>query len=272
MPSMTMARCVIKTATQPARHEREIIMKKFLGLALALLVIALVFCLMIKRPSQGLPKVAVQSPLATTNLQEQSARTANGLQHLAFSKMTSKWDDFTDFEKGEFATNFVTRYKPALVKWCDAFSGRVPISPDSVTTNNFVTRVGTRPVYREYIFVVDGITLGIQDSKGVARVDYLNAPKDTSKMTELPNGGGPPISTTPISKNEVVKILAAESGSQFTPNEVRLIPSGYSGALNGGAIVNVGGDPDNAASWKFDMVFNTDGKLAYYLKGNSRTP
>lgn len=264
---MTMARCMTKAATQSVHHEREIIMKKLLGLVSVFLVIALVLFLMIKRPSQGLPKAVVQSPLATTNLQEQNARTISGPDHLAFSKLTSKWDDFTDFEKHEFATNFATRYKPALAKWCDAFSEHVPISPDSVTTSNFVTRVGTRPVYREYIFVVDGITLGIQDSKGIARVDYLNAPKDTGKMTELPNGGGPPISTTPISKNEVVTILAAESGSKFTPNEIRLIPSGYSGALNGGAIVNVGGDPDNAASWKYDMVFNGDGKLAYYLKG-----
>jgi hypothetical protein len=51
------------------------------------------------------------------------------------------------------------------------------------------------------------------------------------------------------------------------PNDIRLIPSGYSGALNGGAIVNVGGTPDNAASWKYDMVIAPDGKLAYYLRG-----
>jgi hypothetical protein len=31
--------------------------------------------------------------------------------------------------------------------------------------------------------------------------------------------------------------------------------------------VHVGGDPNNAASWKYDMVFGADGKLAYYLKG-----
>ena len=45
------------------------------------------------------------------------------------------------------------------------------------------------------------------------------------------------------------------------------LPSGYSGALNGGAIVNVGGNPDNAASWKYDMVFGADGRLVYYLRG-----
>ena len=35
-----------------------------------------------------------------------------------------------------------------------------------------------------------------------------------------------------------------------------------------GTIVNVGGNPDNAASWEYDMVFGSGGKLAYYLKPN----
>ena len=136
-----------------------------------------------------------------------------------------------------------------------------------MTLDGFVERIGTRAAYREYIFVVNGITLGIQDSKCVARVDYLNAPKQTGKMTVLPNGSEAPISTTPVAKDELVKMLSAEGGAQFKPNDIRLIPSGYSGALNGGAIVNVGGDPNNAASWKYDLVFDADGKLAYYLKG-----
>jgi hypothetical protein len=185
----------------------------------------------------------------------------------SLSKLKTRWSDFSDAEKSEFASNFVARYQPALEKWCGAFSNRVPFSSASVTTNNMVERVGTRPTYREYIFVVDGITLGIQDRKGVAQVDYLNVPAETGKMTLLPNGEVP-ISTTPVSKEEVVKMSAEESGIQLRPNDIRLVPSGYSGALNGGAIVNVGGHPDNAASWQYDMVFGNDGKLAYYLKPN----
>jgi hypothetical protein len=129
-------------------------------------------------------------------------------------------------------------------------------------------RVGRNAAYHDYIFVVDGITLGIQDAKGVASVDYLNDPNQTGKMSKLPNGGEAPISTAPISKDDVVKMLAAEGGTQFKPNDIRLTPSGYSGSLNGGAIVNVGGNPNNAASWKYDMVFGNDGKIAYYLKPN----
>ena len=136
-----------------------------------------------------------------------------------------------------------------------------------MTLDKFAERIGTSSAYREYIFVVDGITLGIQDKKGVARVDYLNAPKQTRKMALLPDGTEAPIATTPVGKTEIIQMLAAEGGVQFSANEVRVIPSGFSGSLNGGMIVNVGGNPDNAASWIYDLVLGADGKLAYYLKG-----
>ena len=132
----------------------------------------------------------------------------------------------------------------------------------------FVERIGKNASYNEYIFVVDGITLGIQDSKGVARVDYLNDPRQTQKMAMQPNGAEAPIATTPVERMELMTMLAADSGTKFPANEIRMIPSSFSGSLNGGVMVHVGGDPENAASWKYDLVFGADGKLAYYLKGH----
>ena len=84
----------------------------------------------------------------------------------------------------------------------------------------------------------------------------------------LPTSGEAPIIATPVDKNQLVEMLGTDSGEQFRANDVRLIPSALSGALNGGALVHVGGDPNNAASWEYDLVFGADGKLAYYLKGN----
>ena len=229
-----------------------------------------VFLLIVFRQPTGKTQTLAKLPPSVTKanasvpLLQKSSPTNVPLE--SRSKIKTRWSDFSDTEKNEFAYNFVERYQPALERWCGAFSNRVPFSPGSVTVNNMVERIGTMPVYREYIFVVDGITLGIQDKRGVAQVDYLNVPKETGKMTLLPHAEAP-ISTTPVSKNEVVKMLAVESGIQLKPNDIRLIPSGYSGALNGGAIVNVGGDPDNAATWKYDMVFGNDGKLVYYLRG-----
>jgi hypothetical protein len=241
-------------------------MKRNLLAFLVLAIVALFLLLAFRHPvGKNQTQAELFKPVIKSNTPAALPQSAIPLQSL--SKLKTRWSDFSDAEKGEFTSNFVARYQPALEKWCGAFSNRVPFSPASLTANNMVERIGTRPIYREYIFVVDGITLGIQDANGVARVDYLNDPKQTGKMTMLPSGGEAPISSTPVSKEELATMFSAEGGTQFMPNDIRLIPSGYSGALNGGAIVNVGGTPDNAASWKYDMVIAPDGKLAYYLRG-----
>ena len=180
-------------------------------------------------------------------------------------KFKRKAMELSDDEKAEFLDSFEKRYKPALAHWCKAFDGHVPFSPDSVTPDNFVERVGKNMTYRENIFVVDGVTLGIQDSHGVARVDYLNDPHQTRQMESLPNGAVAPVLATPVNRTDVIAMLYAESGTQYMPNDVRLIPSGFSGSLNGGVLVQVGGDPENSASWHYDMAFGADGKLGYFL-------
>jgi hypothetical protein len=242
-------------------------MKKNLFAVFVIVAIAVLLIMVFRRPDG---KTELQeAPLNPVHISNAPVALVTNLSPLhRLSKLKSRWSDFTDAEKDAFRSNFVARYKPALIKWSESFSGRVPFSPDAVTPDNLAERVGRNAAYHDYIFVVDGITLGIQDAKGVASVDYLNDPNQTGKMSKLPNGGEAPISTAPISKDDVVKMLAAEGGTQFKPNDIRLTPSGYSGSLNGGAIVNVGGNPNNAASWKYDMVFGNDGKIAYYLKPN----
>lgn len=135
-----------------------------------------------------------------------------------------------------------------------------------MTPQNFVDRIGRTAAYHEYVFVVDGITLGIEDKNGVARVDYLNDPHQTKKLTLPPDGTHAPIAAVPLAKAELAKMLATEGGKEFPLDQIRVIPSGFSGALNGGMFVHVGGDPENAASWDYDMIFDADGMLAYYLK------
>jgi hypothetical protein len=56
--------------------------------------------------------------------------------------------------------------------------------------------------------------------------------------------------------------------TDFPPAEIRIIPTAFSSSMNGGVHVNVGGDPNNAASWKYTLVFDPDGKLSYYCRGN----
>ncbi len=179
-----------------------------------------------------------------------------------------KASELSPDQKAEFLANFRHKYKPAIDRWCTAFAGHIPFAPDDVTADKFVERIGLDSAYTECIFVVDGITLGVQDKAGLVQVDYLNAPEQTSKMQNLPNGTQAPIVTIPVTREDIAKMLNAVSDTRFSPREIRMIPSGLSGGLSGGVIANVGGDPENGASWKYDMVFGPDGNLAYYLKPN----
>lgn len=214
------------------------------------------------QPSATIPAEPIAA--AATNVQVAANIPPVGQEK---PKVKTRFSEFRDDEKSEFAANFEKRFKPALYKWCNAFDGHVPFAPETVTPEKIVERVGRNDSYYEYVFVVDGITLGIQDKNGSAQVDYLNDPKQTRKMAALPNGAGAPISDIPVNRQEITQMVATDSGTQFPPYEIRMTPSGFSGGLNGGELVHIGGDPQNGASWKFDMVFGADGRLAYYLRG-----
>jgi hypothetical protein len=182
-------------------------------------------------------------------------------------KLKTRFSEFASDEKTTFETDFAEKYKPAITKWANAFGKHVPLNPDNVTPDKLAERVGRNTSYNEYVFVVDGITLGVREKKSIVEVDYLNAPKQTQQLAKLPDGSQVPIINSPVSREEILQILKAEGGTQFQPNEVRIIPTGLSGSLNGGAFVNVGGDPERGGTWKYDMVFDSEGKLGYYLKG-----
>jgi len=147
----------------------------------------------------------------------------------------------------------------------------MPFDLSDVTTDQFVERIGRQERYRQYVFVVNGITLGIDDwaEAGTARVGYLNAPQQTRKMAMVPDGGLPPVVTSlPVTREQVQAMLQADGG--LDPNDkMDFIPSGLSGSLSGGVIVNVGPDPENAATYNYSLVFGPDAKLAFYLKGNA---
>jgi len=175
--------------------------------------------------------------------------------------------EFTAEEKSEFSDNFQKRYKTAIQSWAKAYGPHIPLDPDGITLEKLVERVGADSSFNEYVFVVDGITISIRDSKGIAQVAYLNDPTQTQKMQVIPRRAMPPGSEMPLQRQEISDMVLADGGSQFTPDQIRMTPSGFSGGLDGGAIVHIGGDPRNGATWKYDLVFGADGKLAYYLRG-----
>ena len=200
-----------------------------------------------------------QIPVMATSSQAEGAPSR--------SKVKWRLSDFSEDQKSAFQAKFEDSYKPAVLKWAKAYHNRVPFAPMDLTLDDFRERIGRDVSYNEYIFVVDGVTLGIRDSKEGIRVDYLNVGQQTRQMASLPDGSQAPETKIPLTKREILALLKEDSGTSFIEQEIRLTPTGLSGALNGGVMVQVGGDPNNIASWKYNMVFGPDGKLVYYLKG-----
>jgi hypothetical protein len=84
----------------------------------------------------------------------------------------------------------------------------------------------------------------------------------------VPDGSEAPRTQSPVSAQDVAQMIQTDAGQEFAARDVRITPSGFSGRLNGGAVVEVGGDPDNSVAWKYNLVFGPDGVLAYSLKGH----
>jgi hypothetical protein len=167
-------------------------------------------------------------------------------------------------ERAELKKEFETKLGPALDKWAEVYAEHLPFKPDEVSLANYYSRMG-RGSYNVYTFMVNGATLSIEDAKGVARVMYLNTP-ETKKLMELPKGESPNMSM-PVSREEVSKLIGADSGRTFTPDEVRMIPTAASSAMQGGVHVIVGGDTANAGSALYTLTFGPDKMLNYYMKG-----
>jgi len=232
----------------------------------AFVVVVVVF--MRSPPRMNKSIVAIQDAPKATNILNvpvtltNTARAAN-----ARSKIRKRASEFSDEEKRQFSADFEKTYRPRILNWCSNYDGRVPFSPDEISADKLAERFSNGSAYSEYVFVVDGITVGLRESKDAVRVDYLNDPKQTRKMAELPNTGEPPIVSNPIDRAEIARLLEAEGGKRFSPFDIRMKQSGFSGGLNGGVLVSIGGDPKNEASHEYDLVFGPDGKLAYYLRG-----
>jgi hypothetical protein len=86
-------------------------------------------------------------------------------------------------------------------------------------------------------------------------------------LNRLPRVGFVPDLTRPVGREDIIRMVKADSGIEFKPNEVLIKPTAAACALNGGAFVDVlpiGADPNNFLSSKISMVFGPDGKLVNY--------
>jgi len=170
--------------------------------------------------------------------------------------------DFAQDQQALLTTNFEQRLKPAVVKWCKAYEGHLPFKPEDVTVDNFLVQTGNDH-FHMYTFMVNGTTVVVKDTDGMASMMYVSAP-EAKKLVQLPKGVEPSLEI-PVSKEEIIKMVQADTGKNIDPIKVRMTPTGLSSAINGGVMVMVGGDPINGASWDYTLIFGADGTLIYYM-------
>jgi hypothetical protein len=193
------------------------------------------------------------------------------LQNLGFRQGAK---ELSEAEKVEMTNLFVTKLKPAAEKWASVYGDHVPFSLADLTMDTFAERFGRdSQIYHSYTFVMGDITLGIVEQNGDTAVRYLASKRGLKSMEAMPPNGAMPDVSMPVTPAQVLALAQADSGQQFPPNLVQLIPSAESGSLAGGAIVNIGSQVKNAmgipiskTSGGFHYVFAKDGTLAYYQR------
>ena len=186
--------------------------------------------------------------------------------------LTKRPSEFTEEEKQEFTNLFVTKLKPVAEKWASVYTNRVPFNLDDLTADKFVSQLGrNRTNHRAYTFVMGDITFGIQEFRGDTYVNYLASRRGVGAMNALPKLAGPADLSMPVTREQVLDLVEADSGKRFPPNEIALTPTGQSGSLMGGVAAEVRKDANNpefahvtTKEMSFSLTFGPDGKLVYY--------
>jgi hypothetical protein len=173
--------------------------------------------------------------------------------------------DLSAAEKEALAKKFREKFRPAMERWSKAYGDRLPIQPDDVTLDKFVERLGDSL----YTFVLGDFTLTFDESKDSAKVSYLASRKAMLQLNNSPTGEVPK-TDLPVTREEIARMVQADTGVGFKPNEILMTPTGTAFAMNGGANIRIGPPktalPAVSGPDKLDLVFGPDGKLAYYLR------
>jgi hypothetical protein len=173
--------------------------------------------------------------------------------------------DLSAAEKSELAKKFREKFRPAMERWSKAYGDRLPIQPDDVTLDKFVERLGDGL----YTFVLGDFTLTFDESKDSAKVSYLASRKAMIQLNNSPTGEVPK-TDLPVTREEITRMVQADTGMGFKPNEILMTPTGTAFAMNGGANIRIGPPktalPAVSGPDKLDIIIGPDGKLAYYMR------
>jgi hypothetical protein len=164
----------------------------------------------------------------------------------------------------KFRKEFAERIKPAVDRWCKVYAGHLPFSPEQVTPDTFIECLFPDSPGQSFTFVIGGVTLSVTDDHGLAFVDYMMAAA-AKQLFQLPSNPSSP-STPSLTRDEILRLLRADSGKDFPPDEIAIRPTALSTTMNGGVSVDVGKGVNAEAMPlpKYAMVFGPDGNLVSY--------
>lgn len=170
----------------------------------------------------------------------------------------------------DLAKLFNEKFQPVLTKWAAAYSNRIPFNVSDITMDKFHGTLGSHM----FTFMLGDTTLTfVLDRSGEnAHVGYMMVRQAAVAINQLPAPGTQPNLALPLTLSQALNMIAADTGTNFEPNEVIIRPTGKSSAMNGGAFVDIlptGADPNNVMNYKLSMTFDSNGKLLNYERNPS---
>ena len=180
------------------------------------------------------------------------------------SNPSRRASEFSSQEKKDLGKKFEAKFKPALESWCKAYAGRTPFLPQDVVFEKFHSKLAGG----FYTFMIGDTTLTFLDNKKGTKVFYMMTHEAATALNAVPTDGSPRNLTMPIKRDEVLKMVKADTGIDYQPNQVEIKPTAAACALDGGAFVEVGrlmkGDLEILTDKSLSFVVSSDGKLVSY--------
>ena len=192
----------------------------------------------------------------------------NGVQAPArdsnMARVKYRASEMTAEEKAKFEAVFTRKIKPAVERWCAVYAEHAPFRPEEVTLDKFKEWIFPGGPGEGYAFVVNGTTVTLDANNGKVVLDYIMAP-GAALLWQTPNSAPPPLEGS-VTMGEALRLLKADSGRDFPPDQIAMRPTGRSGAMNGGVYVDVGENvKQRTEDAEYSLVFGPDGRLVYYL-------
>jgi len=243
-------------------------MKIVRGGVAAVIILAAVGLLFLTRSRPRIIQTAQVAPPAIPAPdvpKTESVLKTNALKRIKLVGKSKYGEDFTEAEKTDLAKKFVEKFKPAVEKWCKAYAGHLPFRPEDFKLDQFHSRTGSHL----YTFMVGDITLTLQDPDNMpGKVFYMARGTDIKTMNAMPSPGSTPDITVPVTTDEVINMVKADTGIEYPPGMVQIRPTGAASAFSGGAFVDVNQTMVNGMMLldgkSISMVFGPDGKLVNY--------